>query len=295
MARRQRLIVQTLAYTLYGFVVFLVFLYVTFPYNLWLQRMAERFSSDDLQLAIASLQPDFPPGVEFRQVRLLANQTLSSRALAQVDTLQAHPNFFAILSSMLDFHLDARLYSGHLEGNVRTAVTDEASPWEIQVHFRDVHVEQHPLVQKDNKAFLRGRLEGDVVATLDSAGLLQQGLLNLRLQPLVFIGNEGLQLPLPQEITCDSLQSQLQLKAGQLHIASFNCRGDDLAIQVRGNVQWQQPLRNSLLDLNIQMRSETTYKQELDLIGTLVRRRPDRRGTLSFSVRGTFQQPRFGV
>ena len=80
----------------------------------------------------------------------------------------------------------------------------------------------------------------------------------LRTRPLVFVGNEGFQLPLPREITCDSLQSQLQLKAGQLHIASFNCRGDDLAIQVRGNVQWQQPLTNSLLDLNIQMRSETT-------------------------------------
>jgi type II secretion system protein N len=294
MARRQRIILQTLAYTLYGLVVCLVFLYLIFPYDLLRQRL-EGFPSDDLQLTIASLQPDFPPGLQCRQVRLLAPQTLSSRALAQIDTLQAHPNFFALLSSMLDVHLDARLYSGHLEGNVRTAVADEASPWEIQVRFSDVQVEQHPLVQKDNKAFLRGRLEGDAVATLDSAGLLQQGFVNLRLQPLVFIGNEGLQLPLQQEITCDSLQSQLQLKAGQLHIASFNCRGDDLNIQVRGNVQWQHPLANSLLDLNIQVRSENTYKQELDLIGTLVRRRPDRRGILSFSVRGTLRQPRFGV
>jgi type II secretion system protein N len=294
MAGRQRIILQTLAYTLYGFGVFLVFLYVNFPYDVLRQHIVDRFPREDLQLTIASLRPDFPPGVQFRQVRLLSTQALSSTALAQIDTLQAQPNFFAILSSMLDFHLDARLYSGHLEGNVRTAVADEASPWEIQARFSDVHVEQHPLVQKDNKAFLRGRLEGDVVATLDSTGLLQQGFVNLRLQPLVFTGNE-LQLPLPQEISCDSLQSQLQLKTGQLHIASFNCRGDDLTIQVRGNVQWQQPLRNSLLDLNIQMRSETTYKQELDLIGTLIRRRPDRRGILSFSIRGTLQQPRFGV
>jgi type II secretion system protein N len=295
MASRQRIVIQTLAYTFYGLVVFLVFLYVIFPYDLLRQRVIEHFPSDDLQLTIASLRPDFPPGLQFRQVRLLSTQTLSSRALAQIDTLQASPNFFALLSGMLDFDLDARLYSGHLEGNVRTAVADAASPWELQVRFSDVHVEQHPLTQKDNQAFLRGRLDGDVVATLDRTGLLQQGFVNLRLQPLVFTGRESLQLPLQREITCDALQSQLQLKAGQLHIASFNCRGDDLAIQVRGNVQWQQPLGDSQLELNIQVRSETTYKQELDLIGTLLRRRPDRRGILSFSVRGTIRQPRFGV
>jgi type II secretion system protein N len=150
-------------------------------------------------------------------------------------------------------------------------------------------------VHKENQAFLRGRLNGELEATLNNDGLLQQGVLKLRLQPLVFVGNESLQLPLQREITCESLQGQVQLKAGQWQIDNFNCRGDDLSLQVRGQVQWQQPLGNSPLELNIQIRSETTFKQEIDLLGTLVRRRPDRRGILSFSIRGTLQQPRFGA
>jgi type II secretion system protein N len=113
------------------------------------------------------------------------------------------------------------------------------------------------------------------------------------MQPLVVMGNEGLQLS--RDITCDALQSQLRLAAGQLQIVSFNCRGEDLSVQARGNVQWQHPLGESALDLHIQMRSETAFKQEIDLIGTLLRRRPDRRGVLSFSIRGTLQQPRFGT
>jgi type II secretion system protein N len=196
---------------------------------------------------------------------------------------------------MLDVQLTARLYSGQLTGNVRTEMANGAAPWELQAHFSDLQVEQYPLVQKDNTAFLRGRLEGDITATLDRAGLFQQGVVNLRMQPLVFVSNAGLQLPLQREITCDSLQSQLQLKAGQLQLVSFNCRGDDLAIQARGTIQWQQPLRESAMDLHVQIRSDATFKQEIDLIGTLVRRRPDRRGVLSFSIRGTLEQPRFGA
>ena len=295
MGKRQRLIVQTLAYTLYGLVAFLVFLYITFPYDLLRQRIVEQFRREDLQLAIARLQPDFPLGVELQQIRLLTSPAASTRALAHLDSLQAQPNFFAFATKMLDVQLTARLYSGHLAGNVRTEMANGAAPWEFQAHFSDLQVEQYPLVQKDNTAFLRGRLEGDITATLDRAGLLQQGVVNLRMQPLVFVGNEGLQLPLQREVTCDSLQSQLQLKAGQWQLLSFNCRGEDLTIQARGTIQWQQPLRESAMDLHVQMRSEATFKQEIDLIGTLVRRRPDRRGVLSFSIRGTFGQPRFGA
>jgi type II secretion system protein N len=294
-SKKQRLIVQTLAYTLYGLAIFLVFLYMTFPYDLLRQRIVAQFRREDLQLAIAGLRPSFPPGVEFQQIRLLTSPATSAKALAHIDNLQAQPNFFAFATQMLDIQLAGRLYSGQLAGNARTDMGNGESPWELQAHFSDLQVEQYPFVQKDNTAFLRGRLEGDIIATLDRAGLIQQGVVNLRMQPLVFVGNEGLQLPLQREVTCDSLQSQLQFKAGQLQLVSFNCRGDDLAIQARGTIQWQQPLRASIMELHVQMRSEATFKQEIDLIGTLVHRRPDRRGTLSFSIRGTFEQPRFGA
>jgi type II secretion system protein N len=293
--KRRRLIVQTLAYMLYGLVAFVVFFYIMFPYDLLRQRIVAQFRREDLQLAIARLRPDFPPGVELQQIRLLTSPAASAKALAHIDHLQAQPNFFAFATKMLDVQLAARLYSGQLTGNVRTEMANGESPWELQAHFNDLQVEQHPFVQKDNTAFVRGRLEGDIIATLDRAGLLQQGVVNLRMQPLVFVGNEGLQLPLQREVTCESLQSQLQFKAGQLQLVSFNCRGDDLAIQARGTIQWQQPLRASTMELHVQMRSEAAFKQEIDLIGTLVHRRPDRRGTLSFSIRGTLEQPRFGA
>jgi type II secretion system protein N len=294
-ASRKRLILQMLLYTLYGLVVFLGLLYVIFPYDLLRQRVTEGFAQGDLQLAIARLGPAFPPGVRLHNVRLLTNQAGLPGTLLQFETLDARPALLDLLAKALHVRLDATLYNGTLEGEFRSAVAEDAAAWDLQAQFAELHMERHPLVQKDNQAFVRGRLGGDLAATLTSDGLMQQGTLNLRLQSVVFAGNQVVPVAVPRDVPCDSGQSQIRLTPGQLQIVSFLCRSNDLAIQARGTVRWQTPLTASVLELQVQVRSEAAYKQEVDLIGNLVQRRPDRRGVLSFSIRGTLQQPRVGV
>jgi type II secretion system protein N len=287
-------ILQGLAYVLYGVVILLLILYWTFPYELIGKRLTERFSQGDLQLAIARYRPSFPPGIQMQQVRLLSTAVNPPTTLLQADTLQVRPDLFALFSKTLDIHLNGALYRGQMHGNVATTVLDSTAPWKVQAHFDEMHLEQSPLVQKDGKAFLRGRLGGDMSATVTSQGELQQGAVNLNVKPMVFMGNQGLQLPLPRDVTCDTVQSQFSMAPGQLQIGSFTCRGEDLMIQARGSVAWRQPLPASVLDLRIEIRSENAYKQELELLGNWVRRRPTR-GALTFSLRGTLQEPRPGA
>ncbi|HEY7495803.1 MAG TPA: type II secretion system protein GspN [Candidatus Tectomicrobia bacterium] len=296
MVNTKRLILHVLAYTFYGLVVCLVLLYVMFPYNLLRQRVIEGFSVGELQLAIARLGPDFPPGVRLQNVRLLGNQAGSPSALIHLETLRAHPDLFALFSRTLNIQLNATLYDGTLQGNVRAAMVHGAPAWEtLQVQFTDLSVERHPLVQKEGQAFLRGRLSGDLSVTFNSDGLMQQGLVTLRPQPVVFVSNQTLPLPLSREVSCSIVNGRMQLTPGQWQIDQILCRGTDLSIEVRGLVRWQRPLAASVLELRVRMSSVTAYKQEIDLIGGLVQRRPDRRGELSFSIRGTLQQLHYGA
>lgn len=295
MASKKRIIAQVLAYTLYGLVVCLVLVYITFPYDLLRQRVVERFSQDQVRLAITRLRPGFPPGLSVHNVRLLANHLDLPEAVMHMQKLHLQPAWLSLLSGTLQVKGDATLYSGRLQGEIRSSTVNDTSTWEAKGRFADLHLERHPLVRKDGEAFLRGRLEGDLDLTLDHNGQMQQGAVRFRLQPLVFVGSQGLRLPSRREITCDTVESQLKMIVRQLQIVSFTCRGQDLNIQASGTVNWQQPLENSGLNLHLQIRSETAYKQELDLLGTLVRRRPDRRGVLSFGIRGTFRKPRFGA
>lgn len=295
MASRRRMILQVLAYTLYGLVVLLVLLYVTFPYDLLRQRLVERVSQGDVRLAVARLQPRFPPGLALHNVRLLTESSELPGAIVQMRTLRLQPAWLSLISETPQVHFDGALYDGHLRGEIWSSMVNNASAWEVRGHFAEVQIARHPWLQKEGKAFARGQLGGELTLTLRPDGQMQQGTVNLRSEPAVFTANQALRLLLQRDITCDTLQSQLKMTANQLQIVSFTCKGNDLTFQARGTINWQQPIRNSALNLHLQIRSETVYKQELDLIGRLVRRRPDRRGVLSFSIRGTMRRPRFGA
>ena len=294
MASRQRLLGHVLLYTLYGLVVFFVLLYLTFPYDLLRQRLVASFAQNDVRLTVSRLHPDFPPGVVLHNVGLVADLVTLPGAMLQTSTLHVRPVWPSLLAGTPHARLEATLYEGQWLGEIRSQATDTAQVWEIQGRFDDLQLERHPWLRHENAALVRGRLAGDIVLTLHDTGQMQQGTLNLRSQPVVF-GGQGSRLPLQREITCDTLQSQLKMTQTQLQIVSFLCKGDDLTIQARGTVNWQRPFQETGLNLQLQIRSETAYKQELDLIGSLIRRRPDRRGMLSFSIRGTMRQPRFGA
>jgi type II secretion system protein N len=273
--------------------VLLTVLYLTFPYELVGKRLAEGFSQGGVQLAIGRLRPGFPPGLQAQQLRLLTTTANPPRPLFQIDNLRVQPDLLGLLSRSLQVYLEATIYQGRMLGNVHTTAWNGSAPWELKARLGEIRVEQSPLVQKDGKAFLHGRLGGEVLVTVNKEGDVQQGTLNLQLEPAVLAGSQALPFLLARDVTCDTVKTELGLATGQLQISSFTCRGDDLMLQVKGMIRWQQPLAASIMDLQIEIRSENAYKQELDLIGNLVRRRPNR-GVLSFRLRGTFQEPRAG-
>jgi len=287
--------VQIVAYTLYAIVAFVAFLYVTFPYDLLQQRLVEWVSQGGVQLTMARLRPAFPPGVRAHDVRLSVDQLSPNMPIVHLDTVGVQPAWFALLARKIQVHFVAGLYSGRLEGEVRYAQVEGTPVWATKARLADVNVAQYPLVQKDAKPFIRGRLSGEVTMTLTRDGQMHDGLFNLRVQPLALAGAPGWQLQLPREIACDILQGELKTTARQGSNVSLACQGKDLAIEARGTVGWKAPVTESQLNLRWQVRSEEAYKSELDLLAALIRKRPDRRGELSFRLQGPLRQLRLGV
>ena len=295
MANRRQVVLQILSYTLYGLVICLVVVYLTFPYNLLKQRLAERFSQPGMHLTVDHIGPAFPPGLVLDGVRLTADRPAFDGPVIQAETLDVWPVWHTLLSGAVQAQLKANLYHGRLQGRVRSASAPEDAQWQIQGDFTDLQLSRHPIVQREKGAFLRGQLDGDVDLTLDPEGKLSQGVLNLRLQSVVLLAGQHPALPLQRDISCHTLQSQIKMTATQMQIVSLTCKGDDLAIQARGTVNLRQPWQHSSLNVHLQIQSESAYKQELALLATLVQRRLDRRGMLSFRIRGTMQQPKFGA
>ncbi len=270
-------------------------MYVLFPYDLLQQRLMEWASRDGIQLVLTRLRPAFPPGLRAEGIRLQVDQFSPRDETMSIETFRVHPEWLALLSRKMQLRFEAGLYSGRLEGEARYTKVEGVPLWEIKTRFTDLDMTQYALLRKDGKAFLRGRLGGDATATLTSDGDMQDGSLNLRVQSVVLVSVPGWQLQLPREIACDTLQGELKTPAKQAGTVGLTCQGKDLFIEARGTMTWKTPLADSLLNMRWQVRSEEAYKPELDLLATVVRRRPDRRGEISFRLQGPLRQLRTGA
>jgi type II secretion system protein N len=295
MASRRRIILQILGYTLYGLAICLLVVYLTFPYDLLQQRFVSQFLPAEYRLTVDRSGPAFPPGVLLHGIRLFTEGQQVEAPVLQAEAFSVQPALLSLLLGAVKTQLNGNLYRGRLQGRVLSPAAHDDTNWQIQGKFSDLQLERHPLLQKEKGAFVRGQLAGDLDLTLDPEGKLTQGALDLQLQSVVLLAGQHPGLPLQRDISCATLQSQLKMTAAQMQITSFTCKGDDLMIQARGAVNWRQPMQNSSLNLHVQIRSETAYKQELGLIAALVGRRLDRRGTLSFRIRGMIRQPKFGA
>lgn len=289
------LFLQLFAYTLYAVVAFVVFLYLTFPYEALQQRLVTWLAQEGMQLTLTHLHSAFPPGVRAQGLRLVVAQWDENNAALQVDTLRLHPEWLPLLSGTIQVRFEAGLYGGRLTGEVRKTQAEGRVVWDVKTRFTDLDLTQHPLVRQQDKPFMRGRLGGDTVMLVTDDGQMQDGTFTLRGQPLSFVGMPGGTLTLQREIACDTLQGELKTTAKQGGTLVLTCQGKDLAIEARGTIGWKTPVAESQLNLRWQVRSEEAYKSEMDLLAALVRKRPDRRGELSFRLQGPLRQPRVGA
>ena len=171
--RIRHIILQIVAYTLYALVAFGVFVYVLFPYDLLQQRLVEWVSQEGVQLVLTRLRPAFPPGLRAEDIRLQVDQLSPSAATLHINTLRVQPDWLALLARKMQLRFEAKLYSGHLEGDAHYAKVEDTPVWDIKTRFTDLDVAQHALLRKDDKAFIRGRLSGDSAVALTSDGQVQ--------------------------------------------------------------------------------------------------------------------------
>ena len=247
-------------------------------------------SHDGIQLVLTRLRPAFPPGLRAESIRVQVDQFSPSEAMMSIETLRVYPEWLALLSRKMQWRFEAGLYGGRLEGEARYTKVEGAPLWEVKTRFTDLDMTQHALLRKDGKAFMRGRLGGDAATTLTDDGHMQEGSLNLRVQSVVLAGIPGWQVLLPREIACDTLQGELKAPAKQASTVVLTCQGKDLFIDGRGTVAWKAPLADSQLNVRWQVRSEEAYKPELAFLANRVRKRPDRRGEISFRLQGPLRK-----
>lgn len=293
--RVRQIVLRGVVYTFYALAAFVACLYVLFPYDLLQQRLAERLAQHGIQLTMAPLQSGFPPQLHTKNVRVVMTQLDPTRPVFQAESFQVRPDWMLLFSGTVQVHIDVRLYSGRLNGTIQWLRAANGAAWEVKTQFADLDMTQYPFLRKEEKALVRGRLSGESAVTLAQDGRVQDSALNLKAQPMVLQGSQGWQLPLQRDIACDTLKGEIKTPAQQAGNLSLTCQGKDLTVEATGTVGWNASFAESHINLRWKVLSVEAYKQELDLLGTFIRKRPDSSGALSFRLLGPLRQPRLGA
>ncbi len=292
----RRIIVQSVLYTLYTLVAFVVCVYLLFPYDLLQQRLVEWLSQEGRQVTLTRLRPAFPLGLQADGLRMQVEPLSPSAPAVEIETLSVRPAWAALLSRSLQARFAAQLYGGRLEGQVRYHQAEGGPLWEVQTRLVELDVARHALLRTGDKVFIRGRLSGDTAFTLSQAGTVQDSTITLQVRALGFLGIPGWQVPLQREIACENFQGTLKTSQKQRGTVSLTCQSKELTLTTKdGSVGWKTPLVDSQLTISVTVSSEKVYKQEVDLLAALVRKRPDSRGELSFRLQGPLRQLRLGA
>ncbi len=292
----RRTIFQVLAYVLYGFVAFMAFVYIMFPYDLLRQRVIERASQNNVELHIASLSPTFPPGLAMRNVRVAIRKSNTSPEVLRLQTLRAWPQWLSLFSAAKSLGFTGQLYNGQVSGDVRYTQRDGDTYWESLANFDNLDVARHALLQEmqeNQKLTVEGRLSGTATTRLTNTGQLEQGDIEIKMRPAILTPGEASHFLVRKPLPCDDLNGAAVLTRREWQIEELVCQGDDIMIDLRGTFRPRSPWPASVPNLRVAMKSETTFQPELSLLSQQVHQRPlGEDGEVKFGLRGSLGKPR---
>ena len=270
----------------YTLVLFLLFLALTFPHELIARRLARNIGNTaDLRIRFERVRLVPWAGYRFSELRLLPRngdtEIISARSLDLRPTLAA-----IIRGSAAAVVLDAELYGGELAGTI-----DQRAPGKIDFEWSGIDLGIVPAVQGLVAGAWAGSLSGNLKATtgVDLREIDGEGKLTLRDASLTGGTRDGFMIPDLTKFTGDA---SFTLRNGRAEITSVKLTGDQVEIDVRGQIVLATPLPRSRLSGSITAKAMPENPGIAGLLRFAAGGRAPVAGAYKFTLSGSLERPR---
>jgi type II secretion system protein N len=269
----RKILIRWLSITAYFVAVFLVFLFLLFPFD----RVKKKVESEvrqrtQLELSIARISP------RFINRFVLSDVVISDRAgkvLFESPSVNTTVSLYGLLRGLLALDLKARAYGGDLllkaqQGPGRQYVMLDANGLDIGAY---------PLL-KNIGLKLAGKLGGNVEVTGDTgkARLWMKGLTSRELKI------KGFAIP---DLDFDQCWLDADVKGDRLTIRKLDLDGKELKVRCLGDVVLRE--RGSI-NLTVKIKASERLAHEQAALLSLLKNK-DAEGFSQFSIGGTLSEP----
>ena len=280
---------------LYGILLTVGVLYYRFPSDAlgdYLEATADRMIPGFL-ISVGEAHPAFPLGLKLQQMELSQKANPVTR-LFSADGLLIRLGLWSFLKGKIEFCFDGVAYDGDLNGSVSFTEKSIKSPFTSSIELNDIRINDYAYLSALTGRSLKGILAGDIEysgkydSLIDGTGeadlKISDGRIEL-LQPILSYDS----------IDFDDLQVKLVLKRRKIDLTSVELKGRDIKGAVSGNIRLKRDLLKSVLYIKGTIEPLAGFfddgKGALDTSRFL--KQQLKKGKLSFTIRGTLENPRF--
>lgn len=273
---------RRMLWVVYSALSFLIFILLTFPAELLLQRvMTTVGQTSALQIRYSAGEWSWFQGWTLKDLSI----ERSGIAPLRISRLTISPSFFGLLFGQpFPLTYAATLYGGTVNGTLQR----ENTAWRVQFSADQLALEQLPFPapwgqgRAAGKISLTGTVQGTPGEIASWSGDLKATITKGSLK-----GGNVAKFPLPVLQTAQA-QGQATLKNGRLEVTDLTLTTDGIEAHLQGAISLRLPLEWSVLDLQLTTRQTGMPPPPLATLVSLLPAVPGSQGERRATITGTF-------
>ncbi len=271
---------------LLGILLFILFLYIGFPYDTLKRRIIEELEvKTPFLYEIEEVRPYLLSGLTFKNVLIYASVGSERVKVLGVERFRVTVSLLPLLWKKTSLRLSGKVLGGTVEGGI----SKRGGQGELTLLERDVKLQKIHILRDVLGVEMAGILNGKTIFTLGGGGISKQS------GTAEFTIGEAMlsRLPLPgiAPLRVGRIQGSIELKQGTIIINDLDFTGGDLNGKVLGNILLNTHFYQSRLDLRITIKPSAEFVTRYRAILSLLGRQGQTEELYAFSLRGTLLQP----
>jgi type II secretion system protein N len=279
-------------YVLYAVIITAGLLYLRFPSGLikdYLETRGER-SNSPFSVSIGQVSPSLPFGLKLQETRV-SQRAKPNKIIFRADRVSIKPTIGSLLVGKLNLCFEGLAYDGVLKGCANFTEKRLQAPFSTSVVLKDIRMGKYDLPSLIGR-HVEGSLEGSITY-IGKNNLLMEGrgeadlrLLDGRvelLQPILSLDS----------IDFNQVSIKMALQNRKSNLTQVALEGPNMRGTLSGIISLQKEMGKSRLDLRGTIEPFSDFFESLpgtrDTVKLFQRRL--KRGTLSFTIRGTLSEP----
>lgn len=227
---------KLVAYTIYGILITVVFLYCCFPSNNVSKYIKSTVASNnpDITLSLDSVKLGFPPDIRLKN--LLFSFKDKPGAILKADILRVRPGLASLLRRRLSLLFDVNTYEGNIKGSLNfTNLFSLKGPVNAEAEFDDINIGSSSYLRTLLGRQVIGKLKGSLSYNsnnrelIDGTGSAEITLLDGSVQLLKNVFGFD-------KLVFDEIETDMVLKNRTLKMNKLNLTGKQLNGSLNGNI-----------------------------------------------------------